>query len=222
MLMSTNLDMHTISNSQFLSWFSHALHSKLLRYSVETAPLTDLMMILLFVIQIKLAFSMLWALRCFVTWKEATRIHSILKLGMDEENIGIHILLAAFSTSVILETEDSCRYLQPIASPHILERLQELWHWRQEIMTDHFDCNPFISTKQIHFPWTLSSADELEFSVKTPKQRCVLCRVTKSVLHPWRSSWCRQWSLANDSAHHAAGTCIWSDESLSRFFSCFA
>lgn len=116
----------------------------------------------------------------------------------------------------------SCRYLQPIALPHILERLQELWHQRQEIMTDHFDCNPFLSTKQIHFPQTLSSADKIEFSVKTPKQRCVLFRVTKPALRPWRSSWCRQWSLANDSAHHAAGTCIWSDESLSRFFSCFA
>lgn len=50
MPISTNLDIHTIPQFQFLSPFNCVLYSKLPRYSVETGPLPNLVVILLFLI----------------------------------------------------------------------------------------------------------------------------------------------------------------------------
>lgn len=53
MLISTKLDIHTIPQFQFLSSFNCVLYRKLLRYSVETGPLSNLsnlVVILLFLV----------------------------------------------------------------------------------------------------------------------------------------------------------------------------
>lgn len=104
-----------------------------------------------------------------MTYKEATIIYSILKLGRDEGTISMDMLLAAFSTSAFLKMEGPSRYLHLPASPHICERQQELGHQRQKNKTEHLDCNPFSSIKQNALHMDINSAGGIWFPVKTHK-----------------------------------------------------
>lgn len=92
---------HSVSLSISVLFYS-CITQQVTQVFCGTGPLCDLMLVLLFVIQTQLAFSMLWPLWYLITYKTATIVYSILKVGMDEENISMDMLLAAFTTSMFL------------------------------------------------------------------------------------------------------------------------
>lgn len=168
MLVPTNPDTHAIPPSQSLLCFACALHSKSGTFLVKTAPLCDLMLILPFGIQTQLAFSVLWPLWYLTTHEEGKIVYSILKGGMDEENISMDRPLAAFSTSVFLKTESPSRYLHLTSSTHLCERQHDLWHQRK-VRLSAWIATHFLQQSKMHFTWTLNSEGRIWFPVKTWK-----------------------------------------------------
>lgn len=166
-LVSTNLDMCALSHSQSLFPFTHTMHSKFHKYSVETGPMCDLMLTLLFAVQSQFVFSMLWPL-----WHNIQGGNNSLFRINGWRKYQYGHAFSCFQYFYVSMNGRSFYVSTPYSFTHIWG-CENFGVKDSRIRSSIWIATHFLPQSKMYFTWTSNSAGGIWVPVKTHKLLCV-------------------------------------------------